>query len=99
METSFDYFFNDRTNPKTIEALKSEPLAIPLEAYARQLHEDGYSIQSGALQLRLLGCFNTWLSSRKLRSEDVDATVTAQFLRGRALVRRGDSAALSRLLT
>jgi site-specific recombinase XerD len=100
MEAPFDYFYNDRTNPRTISALKSEPLAAPLEAYARQLYEDGYSIQSGALQLRLLGCFNAWLSSRKLRSEDVDAAVTAQFLRGRALnIRRGDSAALSRLLT
>jgi integrase/recombinase XerD len=100
MEPPFDYFFNDRTNPRTIRALKSEPLAVPLETYARQLHEDGYSIQSGALQLRTLGRFNRWLSRRKLRSEDVDTAVTAQFLRGRMPnVRRGDSAALSRLLT
>jgi len=100
MEAPFNYFFNDRTNPKTIEALKSEPLAVPLQTYARQLHQDGYSIQSGALQLRLLGRFNRWLSRRKLRCEDVDTAVTTQFLRGRALnVRRGDSAALSRLLT
>src|SRR5450631_1814215 len=100
MEAPFDYFFNDRTNPRTIEALKGEPLAVPLEAYARQLHENGYSIQSGALQLRTLGRFNRWLSRRKLRSEDVDTAVTVQFLRGRAPnVRRGDSAALSRLLT
>ena len=100
METPFDYFINDRTNPGTIEALKSEPLAAALEAYARQLHKDGYSIQSGALQLRLLGCFNRWLNRRKLRSENVDGAVIAQFLRGRAPnVRRGDAAALSRLLT
>ena len=70
------------------------------ETYARQLHEKGYAVQSGALQLRLLGCFNRWLRRRKLRSENVDTAVIAQYLRGRApSVRRGDSAALSRLLT
>ena len=100
METSFDYFFNDRTDPGTIEALKSEPLTVPLETYARRLHDEGYAIQSGALQLRFLGCFNRWLSRRRLRSEDVDTAVIAQFLRGRAPnIRRGDSAALSRFLT
>jgi hypothetical protein len=100
MEAPVDYFFNDRTDPRTIEALKCEPLAVPLETYARQLHEKGCVVQSGALQLRLLGCFNGWLSRRKLGSQDVDTAVIAQFLRGRApSVRRGDSAALSRLLT
>jgi len=58
MDTPFDYFFNDRTNPRTIEALSSGPLASPLEAYAQRLHENGYAAHSGFVQLRLLGCFN-----------------------------------------
>ena len=102
METPFDYFFNDRTNPRTIEALKGGPLASALEAYAQRLHEDGYATHSGFVQLRLLGCFNRWLDRKGLTSEDVDAATIEQYLRGRAQsrkLRKGDSAALFRLLT
>jgi len=102
MDTPFDYFFSDRTNPRTIEALRSEPLASPLEAYARRLREDGYGTHSGFVQLRLLGCFNRWLHRKELTSVDVDAATVEQYLRGRAQsrrLRRGDSAALYRLLT
>jgi hypothetical protein len=102
METPFDYFFHDRTNPRTIGALKGGPLASALEAYARRLHEDGYATHSGFVQLRLLGCFNRWLDRKGLTSEDVDAATIERYLRGRAQsrkLRRGDSAALFRLLT
>ena len=102
METSFDYFFNDRTNPRTIEAVRSGPLAAALEAYARRLHEDGYAAHSGFVQLRLLGSFNLWLDRKGLGREDVDAAIIERYLRGRAQsrkLRRGDSAALFRLLT
>jgi site-specific recombinase XerD len=101
MDTPFDYFFNNRTNPRTIEALASGPLASPLEAYARRLREDGYAAHSGFVQLRLLGCFNRWLDRRGMASEDVDPATIEQYLRGRAQsgkVRKGDSAALFRLL-
>jgi site-specific recombinase XerD len=102
METPFDYFFDDRTNPRTIEALETAPLALPLKAYARRLHEDGYANHSGFVQLRLLGCFNRWLHRKGLTSVEVDAATVEQYLRGRAQsrrLRRGDSAALYRLLT
>ena len=102
MENPFDYFFNDRTNPRTIDALKREPLATVLEAYARRLQEDGYAAHSGFVQLRLLGCFNRWLGRMGIRSEDVDAGTVKRYLRGReqgGKLRKGDSAALFRLLT
>src|SRR5450631_4943491 len=102
METLFDYFFDDRTNPRTIEALRGGPLASPLEAYARRLHEDGYATHSGFVQLRLLGCFNRWLDRKGLTGEDVDAATIERYLRGRVQsrkLRKGDSAALYRLLT
>lgn len=102
METPFDYFFNGRTNPRTIEALTSGPLASPLETYARRLREDGYATHSGFVQLRLLGCFDRWLHRKGLTSENVDAATIERYLRGRAQsrkLRRGDSAALLRLLT
>jgi len=101
MDTPFDYFFNDRTNPRTIEALSSGPLASPLEAYALRLHENGYAAHSGFVQLRLLGCFNRWLDRRGLASGDVDRATIQQYLHGRAQsgkLRKGDSAALFRLL-
>jgi site-specific recombinase XerD len=102
MDTSFDYFFNDRTNPKTIEALRSGPLASSLEAYAQRLYQDGYAIHSGFVQLRLLGSFNRWLDRKGFTCEDVGPATIEQFLRGRAQtgnLRKGDSAALFRLLT
>src|SRR4029077_6085346 len=52
--------------------------------------------------LRLLGRFNRWLHRKGLTSVDVDAATVEQYLRGRAQgrrLRRGDSAALYRLLT
>jgi len=102
METPFDYFFDDRTNPRTIEALKGGPLVSALEAYAQRLHEDGYATHSGFVQLRWLGCFNRWLDRKGLTGKDVDAATIERYLRGRARsrkLRRGDSAALFRLLT
>ena len=79
METPFDYFVDDRTNPRTIEALRTEPLASQMKAYAQRLHEDGYATHSGFVQLRLLGCFNRWLDRKELTSEDVDAAVIEQY--------------------
>ena len=102
METPFDYFFTDRTNPVTIEALRSGPLASLLEAYAQRLRQDGYATHSGFMQLRLLGGFNQWLDRKGLTSADVDSAMTGQYLRTRqesGQLRRGDAAALSRLLS
>jgi site-specific recombinase XerD len=101
MDTPFDYFFTDRTNPRTIEALSNGPLASPLKAYAQRLRENGYAAHSGFVQLRLLGCFNRWLDRRGLASGDVGPATIEQYLRGRAQsgkLRKGDSAALFRLL-
>jgi site-specific recombinase XerD len=94
--------FDDCTDPRTIEALRDGPLASSVEAYAQRLHEDGYATHSGFVQLRLLGCFNRWLDRKGLTSEDVDAATIERYLRGRAQsrkLRKGDSAALFRLLT
>jgi site-specific recombinase XerD len=101
METPFDYFFNDRTNPTTIEALRSEPLAAALEEYTQRLREDGYAAHTGFVHLRLLGCFNKWLRRQGLKSADVNCATIDQYLRGRkqsGKLREGDSVALARLL-
>jgi len=102
MDTPFDYFFNDRTNPRTIEALTSGPLASSLKVYAERLREDGYAAHSGFVHLRLLGCFNLWLERKGLAASDVDSATIGRYLDGRSQngkLRKGDSAALSRLTT
>jgi site-specific recombinase XerD len=102
METPFDYFFNDRTNHRTIQSVTSGPLAAPLKAYAQRLREDGYATHSGFMQLRVLGCFNRWLDRKGLISDDLDSATIEQYLCGRrksGKLRKGDAAALRRLLT
>lgn len=101
MVTSFEYFFHSRTTPSTIAALRSEPLTAALQAYADHLHESGYAVHSGFMQLRLLGCFNKWLFRKALTVTDVSPTIVQQYLRGReqsGRLRRGDSTILSALL-
>jgi site-specific recombinase XerD len=101
MDTPFDYFFNSRTTPTTIAAVRGEPLAAALEGYAQHLRENGYAVHSGFMQLRLLGCFNRWLFRKGLKSADVDSSTIQQYLRGReqsGRLRNGDSATLSALL-
>jgi site-specific recombinase XerD len=101
MENSFDHFFSNGTNRRTIEAVTIGPLALSLKIYAHRLREDGYATHSGFVQLRLLGYFNRWPDRKRLASEDVDATTIEQYLRGRAQngkLRKGDAAALFRLL-
>ena len=101
MGNPFDYFLNSRTRPATIAALRGEPLAAALEAYAQHLHEEGYAVHSGFMQLRLLGCFNKWLFRKGLKRADVDSIIVQQYLRGReqsGRLRSGDSATMSALL-
>ena len=79
METPFDYFFNHRTNPTTIEALRSERLAAALEKYTQRLREDGYAAHTGFVHLRLLGCFNKWLRRQGLKSAEVNCATIEQY--------------------
>ena len=66
MEIPLNHFFNDRTGRETIAVLTNGPLSPYLPAYAQRLHDEGYAVQSGQLQLRLLGQFSRWLDSKKL---------------------------------
>jgi site-specific recombinase XerD len=101
MEIPLRHFFNSRTDPRTLDVLTRGPLAPHLQAYAQRLHDDGYATQSGQLQLRLLGHFNRWLERRSIAATDVDSSTVARYLRSRrktVKLRRGDTAALARLL-
>jgi site-specific recombinase XerD len=101
METPFSYFFNERIDPRTFAALTDAPLAGSLRAYAQWLHDQGYALQTSQLQLRLLGHFNGWLKRKGLRTDQIDGATVERYVRYRrkaGKLRRGDAAALMRLL-
>jgi site-specific recombinase XerD len=101
METPLNYFLTERTDPRTLDTLTRGPLAAPLKAYAQQLHDQGYAIQTGRLQLQMLGQFNRWLQRRGLAVEQVDSSTVERYVRGRrkaGKLQKGDTAALARLL-
>src|SRR5438093_11934738 len=101
MKTTFDRFFNERTDPGTLDILTRGPLARQLPVYAQQLRDEGYAIQSGQLQLRVLGHFNGWLESKRIGADQVDSSVVERYVcskRSAGKLRKGDTAALARML-
>jgi site-specific recombinase XerD len=101
METPLDHFFNDRIEPENFDALTRGPLAVHLKAYAQQLYNQGYKVQTGQLQLRMLGHFNRWLQSNCLVADEIDSSTVERYRRFRikaGKLRTGDTAALARML-
>jgi site-specific recombinase XerD len=101
MESPFSHFFNERIDPRTLDTLTRGPLAARLKAYAQQLHEQGYAVQTGRSQLRMLGQFNRWLQRKGLAVEQIDSSAVERYVRGRrkaGKLQKGDTAALARLL-
>jgi site-specific recombinase XerD len=101
MEIPLHHFFNSRTDPRTLDVLTRGPLAPYLKAYAQRLHDDGYATQSGQLQLRMLGHFNRWLERQRMVAATVTSLTLERYVRSRrktGKLRRGDTAALSRVL-
>jgi len=101
MKTTFDHFFNERTDPETLDILSRGPLAPQLTVYAQRLRDEGYAIQSGQLQLRALGHFNGWLESKRIGADAVDSSVVKRYVSSKTRAgkfRKGDTAALARML-
>lgn len=101
MDIPLNHFFNDRTDPGTVDALTRGPLSSHLTVYAERLHDGGYAIQSGQLQLRMLGDFNIWLDRKRLGADEVNSSVLERYIRSRTKagkLRKGDAAALKRML-
>ena len=101
METPLDHFFNDRIDPENFNALTRGPLAVHLKAYAQQLYNQGYKVQTAQLQLRMLGHFNRWLQSNCLIADEIDSSTVERYRRFRikaGKLRTGDTAALARML-
>src|SRR5271165_3979662 len=83
METPLDHFFNDRIDPENFDALTRGPLAEHLKAYAQQLYNQGYAVQTVQLQLRMLGNFNRWLQSNCLVADEIDSSTVERYRRFR----------------
>ncbi len=101
METPLQQFFSRRTDPRTLDVLTRGPLGPYLSAYAQRLHDEGYATQSGQLQLRMLGHFNEWLERQRIVATAVTPATLERYVRSRrkaGKLRRGDAAALSRML-
>jgi site-specific recombinase XerD len=100
MDFPFNHFFNDRTSPKTVDVLTRGPLSPHLTEYAQYLHDAGYAIQSGQLQLRMLGDFSTWLDKKRLGADEVNRSTVERYIRCRrkaGRLRNEDAAALARM--
>jgi site-specific recombinase XerD len=101
MKTPLDHFFNERTDPRTLDILTHGPLSPQLMVYAQQLRDDGYAIQSGQLQLRMLGHFSGWLESKRIGVDDVDSSTVERYVRSKrraGKLRKGDTTVLARIL-
>jgi integrase/recombinase XerD len=69
------------------QRLRVGPLSDSFDSFARKLSEHGYAIDSGQQQLRAVARLSRWMSRRRLRAQDLDEQVAAEFLRQRR--RRG----------
>jgi site-specific recombinase XerD len=101
MDFPFNHFFNDRTSPKTVDVLTRGPLSPHLTEYAQYLHDAGYAIQSGQLQLRMLSDFSTWLDKKRLGADEVNWSTVERYIlcrRKAGRLRNEDAAALARML-
>ena len=100
METPFKHFFSDRIYPGTLDELTRGLLAAHLKTYAQQLCDEGYAIQTGQCQLRMLGHFNRWLQTKGFAVDEIDSSTVKRFVRSRgktAKLHKGATAALVRV--
>lgn len=86
-------------DPDFIERFRIGPLAPHLGTYVRLLEEQGYSEVSAREQLRAIARFSEWLGTAGRERYEIGEKTIARFLRRNPQdIRRGDAAALYRLL-
>lgn len=86
-------------DPDFIERFRTGPLSPHLDAYLRLLEQQGYSAVSAREQLRVVARFSEWLRTGSRELRDVGEKTIVCFLRRNPQnIRRGDAAALYRLL-
>jgi hypothetical protein len=91
------HFFRD---PRTVQRLHEGPLGPYLEAFAAEMHAEGYAQETAELQIRLVADFSHWLAKRRIPAWEITAEHFPSYLRSCAQNRRpgrSDRAALQRL--
>jgi len=86
-------------DPNLLQRLRVGPLAPYLDAYLKQIEDQGFSPVSAPIQLYAIARFSKWLQARQLGLHQVDEDMVARFLkRDPGIVHGGECAALLRLL-
>lgn len=91
------HFFRD---PRTVQRLHEGPLGPYIDAFAAEMHAEGYAQQTAELQIRLVADFSHWLATRRIPAPEITANHFPSYLRSRAQYRRpgrSDRAGLKRL--
>lgn len=91
------HFFRD---PRTVERLHEGPLGPYIDAFAAEMHAEGYAQQTAEFHIRLVAGFSHWLAKRQIPAPEITADLFPSYLRSRARhrrPRRGDRAGLKRL--
>ena len=87
-------------DPRSVQHLHAGPLGPYLDAFAAEMHAEGYAQQTAELQIRLVADFSHWLAKRRIPAAEISADLFPSYLRSRARhrrPRRGDWAGLKRL--
>ncbi len=91
MQTFFD--------PILLQRLRVGPLAPYVDAYLKQIEQEGFSPSSAPMQMYAIARFSKWLHGWQLDLRQVDETTVERFMqRDPGIVHGGESAALRRLL-
>lgn len=91
------HFFRD---PRTVQRLHEGPLGPYIDAFAAEMHAEGYAQQTAELQIRLVADFSHWLAKRRIPAPEITADHFPSYLRSRTQYRRpgrSDRAGLKRL--
>jgi hypothetical protein len=88
-------------DPRTLKRMREGPLGAQVDAFARQLIDQGYVKTSVRYALQLVADFGCWLSEHRIAAAQVTTEDVAGYLRYRSQCRHfrsGDVSILRRLL-
>lgn len=87
-------------DPRAVQRLHDGPLGPHIDAYAAELHAEGYAPQSAEVKIRLVADFSRWLATHRLPPAAITFDHLSSYLRSRTRhrrPRRDDRATLQRL--
>jgi site-specific recombinase XerD len=86
-------------DPNLLQRLRVGPLAVYLDAYLKQIAEEGFSPCSAPIHLYAIARFSKWLLARHFDLHQVNEAAVVQFLeRDPGVLHGGERATLRRLL-